>query len=158
MDEQVEAVWKATRAKVDDLLTLAGSLEPRALNTSPGIPGANPPFVIVTHVLGNIRAWLPGIVCEEPLDRDRASEFRSEGTIADLRAAADGLFSACEAALAQLDAHGLADQIVPKQVLFGEGPTHEMTRFEALLHPLEHAALHVGQLQLTVDLLRGGDA
>lgn len=154
MDGEIDSVWRAIRAKVDDLLELVGRLDAAAVNRAPDVAGSNSPFVIMTHVLGNIRAWVPGIVCGQPLDRDRPSEFRSHGTLAELHTAADVLVADCEAALRTLEATRLGDRIVPRQVLFGEGETYEMSRFEALLHPLEHAALHVGQMQMTVDLLR----
>ena len=154
MEGEIGSVWRGVRAKVGDLLEIAGGLDAAQLNRAPQLPGANSPFVIVTHVLGNIRAWVPGIVCGQPLDRDRPSEFRSQGNLAELRTAADALIAECEAALEALDPALLDDRIVPRQVLFGEGPTNEMSRREALLHPLEHAALHVGQLQMTTELLR----
>ena len=154
VDDEIGSVWRGINAKVRDLLEIAGGLDPSQLNRAPQLAGANSPFVIVTHVLGNIRAWVPGIVCGQALDRDRPSEFRSYGSLSDLRTAANALIAECEAALEVLDPALLGDRIVPRQVLFGEGPTYEMSRREALLHPLEHAALHVGQLQMTADLLQ----
>jgi uncharacterized damage-inducible protein DinB len=127
------------------------------VNRAPALAGANSPFVIVTHVFGNVRSWVVGIVCDEPLDRDRPAEFRSSGSLAELETAHRELVARCETALATLDAARLDDRIVPRQVLFGEGESHEMTRREALLHPLEHAAIHVGQMQMTADLLRARD-
>jgi uncharacterized damage-inducible protein DinB len=154
VDEQIDAIWRGIAAKIDDLLALARGLTQEQLNAAPDVTAANTPFVIVTHVLGNIRAWVPGIVCEQPLERDRPAEFRSHGTMDDLEAAATILVADCDVALGGLDPATLSDRIIPRQVLFGEGETREITRFEALLHPLEHAALHAGQLQLTVDLLQ----
>lgn len=153
MNEETDLIWRALARMLDDLLALAGQLDQANLNRAPDLPGANSAFVIITHVLGNVRSWVLGIVCEQPLDRDRPAEFRSHGTFNELRDQHQALVSACQEALAQLDASSLADRIVPHQVLFGEGETHEMTRREALLHPLEHAAIHVGQMQLTVDML-----
>ena len=154
MSDEIDSVWRATRAKVDDLLELVARLDASMVNRAPDLPGANSPFVIMTHVLGNIRAWVPGIVCDQPLERDRPAEFRSQGTLDELRSAAETLINDCEAALKTLGPAQLDDRIVPRQVLFGEGQTYEMSRREALLHPLEHASLHVGQMQMTVDLLQ----
>jgi hypothetical protein len=157
MNGEISTTWRAIAGQLDALMGLAREIGDADLNRAPALAGANSPFVIVTHVFGNVRSWVVGIVCDVPLDRDRPAEFRSSGSLAELETAHRDLVAPCEAALDALDGARLDDRIVPKQVLFGEGETHEMTRREALLHPLEHAALHAGQLQMTADLLRTRD-
>lgn len=154
MDVELAAWRDALSLKVEQLLATVAGLDEEELNRRPGLEGANSPFVIVTHVLGNMRAWVLGIACEEPLRRDRASEFRARGTGPEMEQAARELLAAMVLAIERLEANSLDDRIQPSQELFGEGQARELTRREALLHPLEHAAIHLGQLQLTVDLLR----
>jgi hypothetical protein len=142
--------------KINAILAALKPLSEEELNSAPEIPGANPPFVIATHTYGNIRAWVIGIACGRPLSRDRPAEFRSSGTYDDLAAAARRLSADIDTALEQLDPGTLDDRFTPSQELFGEGPTHEVSRRGALIHPLEHAAIHLGHIQMTVDLLRVG--
>ncbi len=96
-----------------------------------------------------------GIVCEQPLRRDRPGEFASSGTYEELGKAACALSGEIDAALAALDTSTLDDRFVPVQELWGEGAPHEMSRREALAHVLEHASMHLGQIQVTTDLVRG---
>ena len=45
----------------------------------PEIEGTNSPYVLGAHVLGNARAWILGIACEQDISRDRPGEFASSG-------------------------------------------------------------------------------
>ena len=67
------------RIGADVHATLTG-LSEEQISRRPDVPSANSGYVIATHVMGNARAWVLGIVCEQPLRRDRPGEFRSSGT------------------------------------------------------------------------------
>ena len=56
---------------------------------------------------------------------------------------------------AALDPSTVEDRFVPSKELRGEGEPHEISRREALAHVLEHASMHLGQIQLTADLVGG---
>jgi len=56
------------------------------------------------------------------------------------------------AALAALPSSDLDRRLVPPRSLWGEGEPWEISVREALLYVVEHAALHLGQLQITRDL------
>jgi hypothetical protein len=154
MNPELETFNHYLQQKIEAIPAALDSLSEDQLNAAPGIPGANSPFVIATHTFGNIRAWVIGIACGAPLSRDRPAEFRSRGTHSDLVIAAGNLSSDVRQALEGLDASTLDDRFVPAQELFGEGQTHEVSRRAALIHPLEHASIHLGHIQMTVDLLR----
>ena len=57
-----------------------------------------------------------------------------------------------DAALSALASSDLDRRLVPSRVLWGEGEPAEISVRDALLHVVEHAALHLGQLQITRDL------
>ncbi|MGI8424648.1 MAG: DinB family protein [Chloroflexota bacterium] len=154
MNGEIESLSRYLRIKINEALAAGEGLSEVDLNRAPPVPGANSAFVIATHVLGNMRAFVLGIACGREMRRDRPAEFRSRGTHAELRAAGRALSREIETALAGLEAATLDDRFVPAQELYGEGETHEMSRREALLHPLEHAAIHLGRILLTADLLR----
>ena len=131
-------------------------LSEEQLNQRPDVPGANSGYVIATHVLGNARAWVLGIVCGQPLRRDRPGEFASSGTYEELGKAACALSGEIDAALAVLDPSTLNDRFMPPRELWGEGEAQEITRREGLAHVLEHASMHLWQIQLTLDLISQG--
>lgn len=155
MNPEIAAHSKYIRQRIAQIHEALAGLSEEELNRAP-YAGGNSCFVIATHTFGNVRAWVIGIACGQDMGRDRPSEFASRGTYADLTAAANKLSADVEAALADLDPATLDDVFTPKQELFGEGRTHEMTRRETLLHPLEHASIHLGHIHVTLDLLRDG--
>jgi uncharacterized damage-inducible protein DinB len=154
MTPEIDAYSRYIREKIDQLHATLDGLSEDDLNRAPDLPGANSPYVIVTHTLGNIRAWVLGITCGQDLSRDRPAEFASRGTYEELRVAACKLSGEIEAALEKLDPKMLSDRFVPSQELWGEGTPVEFERRECLAHVLEHAGIHLGHLHMTLELLR----
>ena len=64
---------------LDRLCGAIAGLTGEQLNWKPPFPDGNSVFVIATHTLGNVEAWVLGIACDAAIDRDRAAEFRSSG-------------------------------------------------------------------------------
>ena len=94
-----------------------------------------------------------GIACGQPMGRDRPAEFRASGRDAvALVAGAATLSKEIDAALSALAPADLDRRLVPSAVLWGEGEPQEISVRDALVHVVEHAALHLGQLQITRDL------
>ena len=154
MNPDLETYSHTIRTKIDQILEAIGELDGDDLNRAPELAGANSPFVIATHVLGNMRAWVLGIVCGQDLRRDRPAEFASRGTYENLTAAAGALSAEIDAALRAFDASRLDERFVPPQELFGEGTPREVSRRDGLAHALEHAGIHLGHIQMTVQLLK----
>jgi hypothetical protein len=144
------------REKIDQLRDVVAGLSEDDLNREPDLPGANSPYVIVTHTLGNMRAWVLGIICGQDLRRDRPAEFASRGTYEELVVAAGKLSGEIESALEKLDSKTLDDRFIPAQELWGEGQPREIARRDGFAHVLEHAGTHLGHIQMTVQLLQAG--
>jgi hypothetical protein len=145
------------RSLIDRLMALLEPLDEAQLNEQPPLPGANSPYVIATHVLGSARAWVLGIACGQPLRRDRPAEFTSSGVLADIKSAWRELSRQIEPAVAGLKPADLERELTPQQELWGEGEPQQISVRWALLHQVEHAAIHLGQLQITRDVaLRHG--
>ena len=155
MNPEIETYSTYIRKQIADVHAALKGLSEEQLNKQPDIPDANSGYVVATHVLGNVRAWVLRIVCGRPLRRDRPGEFASSGTYDELGKAACALSGEIESALTALDPATLGDRSVPSQELWGEGEPHVTSRREALAHVLEHASMHLGQIQLTVDFVRG---
>ena len=130
-------------------------LDEAALNWRPPAPDANSAYVIATHTMGNLEAWVLGIACSRPVERDRPAEFVSSGAdSAPLVARAHDLAQRFEEALRALPPSALDETREPNQAHWGIGRTAPVTVRQALMHAIEHAATHVGHLDVTLDLAR----
>ncbi len=121
------------------------------INIVPALPGANPPFGIVAHCVGMTKFWLGSVVGGERIPRDRAAEFTASGTVADLEAAIDDIAGRVPAWVHIARTEGVRDRDV-------EGSTRASDIADAspewvLLHVLRELAQHLGQLELTRDMI-----
>jgi uncharacterized damage-inducible protein DinB len=153
MDAEIEGYRRQIQSLLKRVCACLQGLSEAQLNWRPPMPGANSVYVIAVHTLGNAQAWVLGIACGWPIERDRPAEFRASGpNAADLMAQARRLSDDIDAALTALAPSALDQRLRPPQSLFGEGELMEISVREALLHVVEHASLHLGQLQITRDL------
>jgi uncharacterized damage-inducible protein DinB len=153
MDSEIQALSTQIRRTLSRIREVLEGLTDTRLNWRPPISGSNSVYAIAAHTLGNARAWVLGIACGYPMGRDRPGEFASSGpNAATLIADAARLSDEIEAALSALAPSDLDRRLMPLAILWGEGEPQEITVREALLHVVEHAALHLGQIQLTRDL------
>jgi uncharacterized damage-inducible protein DinB len=149
---EIAAYISQLKSLLDRLCGIAEGLDEAQLNRRPPIDGSNSIYVIMAHTLGNARAWVLGIACGQPVERDRPAEFRASGRDAvALVAKLRRLSYEIETALAALPPSDLEQRLVPPASLWGEGEPHEISRREAVVHVIEHAALHLGHLQMTRD-------
>jgi uncharacterized damage-inducible protein DinB len=156
MTNEIALYISQLKSVLDRLCRAVQGLDGAQLNWRPPVAGANSAYVIATHTLANARAWVLGIACGQPIERDRPAEFRASGRdasalVADARRLSDKI----DAALSALSPSDLERRLVPPQSLWGEGEPHEISVREAILHVVEHASLHLGELQLTRDLALG---
>jgi uncharacterized damage-inducible protein DinB len=154
MNPEIDTYSHYIGEKVAQIHTALSDLSEAELNHAPDLPEANSAYVIATHTFGNMRVWVLGIICGRVLRRDRPAEFASRGTYEALGKAACALSGEIEAALQELDPATLGDRFVPAQELWGEGDPVELERRGCLAHVLEHAGIHLGHIQMTVELLR----
>ena len=147
----VDALTDYVDEAVDQLAGIVTSLGDDLANQRPDLPGANSPYVILTHCLGVMADWGGRVVAGRNVARDRAAEFTAAGPVADLVAAA-------QRAKLQFRADArTADPAAPirrpaarrsQDVLEARSQGH------ALLHVMEELYQHLGQAELTRDLLQ----
>ncbi len=121
-------------------------LPDEALDWSPG-PEMNSLGVLMTHTLGSTRFWVGDVAGSDPSGRVREAEFRTEGvSAAALIAHSNEVFAHSQSLLSRLPLTEL-DNIrkVPNS-------DREVTVAWAILHALEHAAQHVGHMEITRQL------
>jgi hypothetical protein len=137
---------------------LAG-LPDEVLNRELDIQPTNTLFQLGTHVAGSARYW--AITCAGGVDfqRDRASEFVAMGSGADLMADLDLLARQVHESLDSLTAADLDRPTDGDRKFSTTGGAEEpLPLRDAVLHALEHTALHLGHAQLTRQLLGFGPA
>lgn len=150
---EIEQYIKELRKLFDRLCRSVEGLSDEQLNWRPSVAQTNSIFAIGTHTLGNARAWILGICCGAPIERDRPAEFRASGNeAAPIIARAHELLAEIEEALRKLPAESLGELREPRQQLWGAGTSEPVTGREAILHVIEHYATHLGQIELTRDL------
>jgi len=139
LQERYETLYKAIETAVADLPA-------EALDWKPG-PEMNSIGVILAHTAGAWRYWTGDVAGDLPSGRVRATEFETHGVDAEemlgrLRAALD----TAREVLAQVNPAQLGEVRTAGQ--FDE----QRTVGWALLHALEHTALHAGHIQMTRQL------
>ena len=130
----------------NDIHKALDGLPPEALDWVPG-RDMNSISVLVFHLTGAERFWIGDVAAQEPSNRNRDAEFQVLGleTVA-LKNRLDEMLSFVSAALEKFSQQDLE--------LMRRSPQtdREFTVGWALLHALEHATEHKGQIQLTRQL------
>jgi hypothetical protein len=147
VDELIRYVERA----VDQMAGIVSDLGDDLANRRPSLPGANSAFAILRHCLGVMEFWGGQVVAGRVIQRDREAEFRATGPVAALVASAqkgkDGF---------RADAAAADPSAAPRGTHPEMGPDELETRTQgaALLHVLEEVTQHLGQMELTRDVLR----
>jgi len=121
-------------------------LPPAALDWTPG-PDMNSISVLVFHLTGAERYWIGDFAAQDPSQRDRDAEFRVHDISVDILK--KRLTDNMEYARTALEKITLQD-LETTHVSARDGRV--LTVAWALLHALEHTALHLGQIQLNRQL------
>jgi len=128
-----------------------------ALNWRPA-DGANAISGLVHHALSSERFWLRIGVGLPPIRRDREAEFASEASdAAELLALVRAAETDVAAALGSFEAARLGEVLDPASLPFvpPDAPA-PITRMWCVIHALEHAREHAGQMMLTRQLWDSG--
>ena len=143
-----DVLWYAGLA-LDRMVAALRALGDDRVNERPDLPGANSPYAIVTHCLGVLEWWGGAVIAGRAVTRDRDAEFRATGGI-------DELVVRVDAARRQLaeDVAGVAPEAAPALVPDRDRPDGR-TNGGVLLHVLEELFQHLGQLEVTRDVLLG---
>jgi hypothetical protein len=144
-----DVLWYADHA-LDQMVDALRRLGDERVNDRPDLPGANSPFAIVTHCLGVLEFWGGAMVAGRSVTRDRDAEFRATGRIEELVEQVD----AARRCLAD-DVAGVRWDDPPRSPVDPEDADRPDGRRQGgvLLHILEELYQHLGQLELTRDVL-----
>ncbi len=134
-------------ASLDRLVGCLSDLDEPGLNWRPPAQHANSLYVLAVHTLANAEENILGTLCGQPIGRDRGAEFAARGTSArEVEERWRELRPRLVACLADLPQSRLEEEI--------EHPRRgRITGHEVLLVVARHCAEHLGQAELTRDLL-----
>jgi hypothetical protein len=149
---EADFLWFVDLA-LDQMVAIVVQLGDDGANRRPDPAGANSPFAILTHCLGVMEFWGGSMVADRTSTRDRQAEFVAEGSVSDLieqvavarrQLASDISGFDSQSPTAQAPASG--DVATP----FGR------TMGGVLLHILEELFQHLGQMEMSRDVLLAG--
>ena len=152
VETSVDAVVSYVDRAVDQMAAIVTELGDDLANRKPVLPGSNSPYAILRHCLGVMEFWGGKVVAGREITRDRDAEFRARGPVTGLTAAtadAKRRFrgDAATAEFAAPPRGGMDDDMSPDELEFS-------SQGHALLHVLEEVTQHLGQMELTRDVLR----
>ncbi len=142
---------------VDDCLeamtSIVEELGDELANTRPELPGANSPYAVLTHCLGVLEFWGGEMVADRPIERDRDAEFVATGPVSEIRAEVARSRERFVADLERLDPRARPSHPLPPE---DAGVPFDRSQAGVLVHVFHELAQHLGQVELTRDLLRAG--
>ena len=146
MIEMLAAYLNRLEELHQDLNHALEDLPTEALNWSPG-PGLNSVAVLAAHTAGSERYWIGDVVARDDSRRDRAAEFRTQASsAAELIERLDMALAHSRKVLGQLTLENLDEKRT------APSDQREVTVAWALLHALEHVAVHLGHMQMMHDV------
>lgn len=135
---------------LDAMVSIVDDLGDEAASARPDLEEANSPYAILTHCLGVMEYWGGAMVAGRTIVRDRAAEFRAQGAVAELVVRVTAARRRLEDDMADMDAAAAPRR--PEQ-LDADRP-YGRTQGGVLLHILEELFQHLGQMEISLDLLR----
>lgn len=152
---EVAAYWERIQDLRSQIVTIVKNLPLEALNWRPieesNDHAMNSIGVMAAHVAGAEHFWIGEVIGRLPATRDRDAEFETvvtdKAALLEKLEAVDQQTRTVVRELTQEDLDGVRvarDREVP-------------TRW-ALLHVIDHTALHLGHIQITTQLWQGGQA
>ena len=136
-----------------DILTVLGD---DLANRRPDLPGANSCYAVVNHCIGVVDYWAGSFIAGQRIPRDRDAEFTAAGQVEELLARLTALQQRLPAWVQVALTEGIRDRDLADGVRGGTTRTSVLataTPEWTLLHILHDIAQHVGQMEITRDLL-----
>ena len=154
MDEGTQFASVLARIGRDVLKQLEG-LSDELLNRPLALPETNTLFALATHIAGSTEFWVLEMAGGRRVDRIRQAEFRSAGRREDLIVRYERWLGAIHGVLRDLPRSAMdrATESPAEYRSTGGLGERQLSVRECLLHAVEHAALHLGHIQITRQII-----
>ena len=136
-----------------DVLVQLRGLSDEDLNRPLTLPETNTLFALATHLVGAGEFWVLVVAGGRNIPRDRSAEFQASGSLADLTARYERWIAGLHEVLNALLPDQMEQRIDLSRYRSTSSGSEEVSVREALLHAVEHSALHLGQIQITRQML-----
>jgi hypothetical protein len=137
---------------LDGMVRVVAELGDDLASYRPDVDGVNSPYVTLTHCLGVMEYWAGHVVSGRPDHRDRPAEFTASGPVGELIARAERARDRFNADVAAAD-----PAAAPRHGSdLGTPASTTVTQGHVLMHVYEELAQHLGQLEITRDIVRAG--
>ncbi len=150
----VDEIYQAVVAIADESLAhmqkILSQMSCQQANTVPALPGANSAYAIVTHCVGMTDYWGGSVIAGLRIPRDRDSEFEAHGDPRDLCDEVERLRRRFPGGVRIALTEGIRDRTA-----VGTTRSNAQTASPTwvLLHIVRELSQHLGQLEITRDLL-----
>lgn len=148
MTAEVAAVTFFVDRAFDGMTAIVSALGDADANVRPA-PGANSPYVLLTHCLGVCEFWGGAAIAGRTISRDRPAEFVASGPVAPLLARTAGARQQLASDLRVYEADS-----PPRRAFENDSLPAPMTQRGCLLHLYEELAQHHGQMEILRDAIR----
>ncbi|MGA9873141.1 MAG: DinB family protein [Rhodococcus sp. (in: high G+C Gram-positive bacteria)] len=146
-----DAVLAITGSSLSSMTEILRGLGDELANTRPDLPGANSPYAIVFHCVAVIEHWAGSVIAGLRIPRDRAAEFTATGRVEDLITRVGDVRTRLPEWVNVAVREGIRDRTVTGST---RPEVATATAEWVLAHLVRELAQHLGQLELTRDLLR----
>ena len=136
-----------------DVLAQLRGLSDEDLNRPLTLPETNTLFALATHLVGAGEFWVLVVAGGRNIPRDRSAEFQASGSLADLTARYERWIAGLHEVLDALLPDQMEQRIDLSRYRSTSSGSEKVSVREALLHAVEHSALHLGQIQITRQIL-----
>ena len=144
--QEVKIFWRFITSSINRLVVCLDGLSESELNWKP-LPNGNSLYVLVTHTLANTEENILGVLCGQPVTRHREDEFRASGGSSEL-------IQKKWSELRERIGEGLEDLSPNSLNEEREHPRRGIVKGrEILIVVARHTAEHLGQAELTRDLM-----
>lgn len=135
---------------LDAMSRILAELGEDLANRRPSLPHANSPYAIVFHCVGMLEHWAGSVIAGLGIPRDRDAEFTASGPVDELIAKVDQVRTRLVGWVDVAVHEGIRDRSARGSTRC-EGAT--ATPEWVLMHIQRELAQHLGQLELTRDVL-----
>lgn len=151
-DEAAQIASVLEKTGCDVLAQLKG-ISYEDLNRPLTLPETNTLFALATHLVGAGEFWALVVAGGRSIPRDRAAEFHASGSLSELSTRYERWIAGVHEVLAALEPDRMEQRVDVNRYRSTPTTSEEVSVREALLHAVEHSALHLGHIQITRQLL-----
>lgn len=155
MGSEIDRIMTMLELLAGDVLSSLEDVQEDLLNKIIDVPEANSLFGLATHLKSSGQHWTLVTIDGRDIPRNREAEFVDTGTFADLKDGYDWWISESHEVL-----DGMSDDALVRDL--GVPPYRQDLNVEsmmvshALIHAVDHTALHLGHIQVTKQFLIAG--